>query len=138
MRAIWSGVEISCFLSLMSLFSGVLHDTPRPGHHCGLKTKHLTATHPLPQCTWMHIHPPNYHRQNASPQAKCLDQAPTRNSPQRPTLPGSPPSLKFSETHPRVGHTLKKLWPRGSTHTRHAHPFAMVWWWLHEGDLERR
>ena len=24
MRAIWSGVEISCFLSLMSLFSGVM------------------------------------------------------------------------------------------------------------------
>ena len=28
---------------LMSLFSGVLHDTPRPEHHCGLRMKHLTA-----------------------------------------------------------------------------------------------
>ena len=25
------------------------------------------------------IHPPNYHRQNASPKAKCLDQALTQN-----------------------------------------------------------
>ena len=49
-----------------------------------------------------------------------------------------PPSLKFSQTHARVGHTLKKLWPRGSTHTGHSHPFTMVWLVLHEGDLERR
>ena len=55
MREIRSGVEISCFLSLMSLFCGVLHDTPRPGRHCGLRTKHLTATHRVPACTWMHM-----------------------------------------------------------------------------------
>ena len=127
MKVIWSGVEISCFLSLMSLFSGILHDTPLPGHHCGLRTKHLTATHGLPRCTWMHIHPANYHRQNASPQAKCLDQAPTQNPPQWPSLPGSPPSPKISQTQPRVGNTLKTLWPSGSRHTGHAHPFAMVW-----------
>ena len=55
MRVIGSGVEISCFLSLMSLFSGVLHDTPRLGHHCGLRTMHLTATHRFPRCKWMHM-----------------------------------------------------------------------------------
>ena len=79
------------------------------------------------QLMLLEVRPPNHHRQNASPQAKCLDQALTQNLPQWPTLPGNPPSLKVSQTHPRVGHTLNTLWPRGSTHTAHAHPSAMLW-----------
>ena len=86
-----------------------------------------TFVKPQTQEKLLDIRPPNYHRQNAPPQAKCLDQALTQNLSQWPTLPGNPPSLKFSQTHPRVGHTLKTLWPRGSTHTGHAHPFAMLW-----------
>ena len=49
-------------------------------HYCVPALPDFPQT-PNPQML-LDIHPPNYHRQNASPQAKCLDQAPTKNPPQ--------------------------------------------------------
>ena len=73
------------------------------------------------------------HSPTQLPQAKCLTKGkmpcpgadPKSCTMAYPTW--KPPSLKFSQTHPRVGHTLQKLWPRGSTHTGHSHPFALTW-----------
>ena len=47
------------------------------------------------------------------------------------------PSLKFSQTHPRVGHTIKNSGPVAAHILGTLILLPWSGWWLHEGDLER-